>query len=185
MSNPLINRWGLNLFWYNFWFTDKNNQFFIHQDSLITSLISIYTQYGLITFKSIFINNYWYNNFNIIRQNYINNHNLTYFRSMEFKNRLLNEINFITIRNKIKNIYKSKIWILRYQKWLIINFYCFQPFTKKQALLKSQYKKTDSYLPQNTLTNKTQIKYKSLIRYNYLLKFIFNNLINKNKYYFF
>jgi hypothetical protein len=59
MSNPSINRWGLNLFWYKYWFTDKNNALVIHQDNIINKLMLIYLHFGLFFTKNIFFNKYW------------------------------------------------------------------------------------------------------------------------------
>ena len=108
MSNPSINRWGLNLFWYNYWFNDKNNSIILHQDNLINKLILIYIHYGILTNKNIFLNKYWYN-FNLkTLKNYQDNYNLKYFRLVEYKNRVLNESKSYKIRNKIKNIYFNR-----------------------------------------------------------------------------
>lgn len=154
MSNPSINRWGLNLFWYKHWFNDKNNSFLLHQDNLINKLVLVYVHYGLFHFKNIFLNKYWYNiNLKSLKINH-DLYNLKYFRLLEYKNRVLNESKSYKIRNKIKNIYFSKIWILRYQKWLIVNFYCFQPMTSKLNKKNLKKKSFDFYLEKNNKATK-------------------------------
>jgi hypothetical protein len=176
MSNPSINRWGLNLFWYRFWFNDKTNALTINQDNLINKLILIYTHFGLLHFKNVFFNKYWFStlsNFNFTSQN---QYNLKYFRLIEYKNKVLNEYKLYKIRNKIKNLYYSKIWILRYQKWLIVNFYCFQPFTNKNLSKISRKRSLNFYL------NKTK-NYYIINRYKFFL-FYFLNLFLKNKNYY-
>lgn len=176
MSNPSINRWGLNLFWYRFWYNDKINSLIINQDNLINKLILIYTHFGLLHPKNLFFNKYWFLPSDILSVSLQNEYNLKYFRLVEYKNKVLNEYKSYKIRNKIKNLYYSKIWILRYQKWVIINFYCFQPLTSKNLKKKLRKKSLDFYLNDS--------KYSPLlIRYRFFLFYFFNlSLKNKNYY---
>ena len=176
MSNPSINRWGLNLFWYRFWYNDKTNALSLNQDNLINRLILIYTHFGLLHSKNIFFNKYWFINSEIPNMSYQNEYNLKYFRLVEYKNKVLNEYKSYKIRNKIKNLYYSKIWILRYQKWLIINFYCFRPLTDKNYKKLSRKKSLDFYLDETK-------NYSLILRYKFFL-FYFLNLFLKNKNYY-
>ena len=178
MSNPGINRWGLNLFWYNFWYNDKIRQLNIHHDDLINKLIYIYTRFGLFHSKSIFINKYWYLDQNLDIINHNHSHNLTYFRIVAAKNKVLDEINLLKIRNKTKNIYNSKLWILKYQKWIIINFYCFQPLKAKKLKEKKIYKSKDAYIYKTTIDTNLFIR-QNLIRILFLnLLFVKNDFFN-------
>jgi len=131
MSNPSINRWGLNLFWYRFWYNDKKNSLIVNQDNLFNKLMLIYIHYGLLLPNNIFLNNYWFNISKKNNRSLIEDFSIKYFRIIEYKNKVLNEYKSYKIRNKLKNLYFSKIWILRYQNWLIINFYCFNLYRKK------------------------------------------------------
>ena len=176
MSNPSINRWGLNLFWYRFWYNDKNNALIINQDNLINRLILIYTHFGLLHSKNIFVNKYWFNSLNLPSTSSQNEYNLKYFRLIEYRNKVLNEYKSYKIRNKMKNLYYSKIWILRYQKWLIINFYCFQPLSGKNKKKFFKKKSLDFYLDNSTNCLLTK-------RYKFFL-FYFLNLFLKNKNYY-
>lgn len=177
MSNPGINRWGLNLFWYRFWYADKNNSLTIHQDDLINKLILLYIHYGLLYPQNLFMNKFWYLNNKSIRNSFYDDFNLKYFRLIEYKNRVSNEYKSYKIRTKIKNLYFSKIWILRYQNWLIINFYCFQSLTSKNNKKLNNKKDLNFYL-----NKKNKNKY-PIHRYKMFLFYFFNNLINKNIYY--
>ena len=137
MSHPSINRWGLNLFWYNFWFNDKNNSLIIQQNSIINKFIYLYIYFGLFNHKNIFIKKYWYKNFEINFTKLVNDHNLKYFRFIEYKNKLFNQYKIYKIRNQLKNTYFSKLWILRFQNWLILNLYSYKPVIKKNFSLKN------------------------------------------------
>ncbi len=180
MSNPLINRWGINLFWYRFWFTDKNNSLVVNQDNLINKLILIYTHFGLLQSKNIFLNKYWYLSYkkkNILSSYTDNSYNLKYFRLIEYKNKILNEFKSYKIRNKIKNLYFSKIWILRYQKWLIINFYSFQPTPNRLKKKNIKLKKLNSYV------NSMNKDYELILRYRFFLTYFLNFYLKNINYY--
>ena len=184
MSNPTINRWGLNLFWYRFWYADKNNSLIMHQDHLINKLILLYVHYGLLYPKNLFINKYWYFNYKIDYNLFYDNYNLKYFRLIEYKNKVLNEYKSYKIRTKVKNLYFSKIWILRYQNWLIINFYCFQPLAAKRKKNKKRTKRTKSKKDLNFYLSHDRNKNKFLIhRYKMFLFSFLNTFINKTPYY--
>jgi len=127
MSNPSINRWGLNLFWYKFWFSDKNMQKIFHQDYNFDKLIYFFIRYGLLLQTPLFFNNYWFStNYTNLRNTFIKNQ-LNYFRIIEYRNKVINETTTSKIRNNLKNIFFSRLWILRFQNWLVFNFYSFQP----------------------------------------------------------
>ena len=176
MSNPTINRWGLNLFWYRFWYNDKNTSLTIHQDKLINDLLLIYVHYGLLHFKNIFTNKYWYVNFQINSKLIQNNYNLKYFKLMEYKNKINNERRISKIRKKTKNLYFSKLWILKYQNWLIINFYCFQPLLNKNSKKELYKKDINLYLKSNNTSN-------VISRYKLIYLYILNKQLSKKTYY--
>lgn len=146
MSSPSINRWGLNLFWYRYWYNDKNSSLINHQDSLINKLIVLYINYGVLHYKNFFINKYWYPNLYFKYKNYESNHLLKYFRIVEYKNRATGENKSYKLRIKSKNLYSSKLWILRYQGWLLINFYFFQPAKSRAKRKRKTTRSLDTYL---------------------------------------
>lgn len=178
ISNPGINRWGSNLFWYNFWFNDKTRNQNIHLDSLINELVYIYIKYGLYTNKSIFINKSRFLNAGAEIRNYQSNHDSIYFRAVEFKNRVLNETSILKIRINKKNMYKSRLWLLKYQNWLVINYYCFQPLSKKnRKKVVFKKKSVDSIIESNYYSKNI------LFKYNVFFNFFFNKLKTPSAYY--
>lgn len=174
MSNPLINRWGLNLFWYKIWYIDRNQFLFFNQDELIEKLIFLYLHFGVLYSKNLFFNKYWYLNVDL---KLIHNSNLKYYRVIEYKNKLLNKSYFYNIRIKIKNIHITKLWLLRYQNWLVLNFYCFQLIKKKNAL-KNLFKQSKSLYSAQNIFDFTKIKRIKLIFF-----FMLNNSLIKKNYY--
>ncbi len=177
MSSPTVNRWGLNLFWYKYWYNDKNKSLIIHQDNIFNKLILLFVHYGLLYPKNIHISRYWYFNYKLKYNSLYNDLNLKYFRLVEYKNRVVNEIKSYKLRNKLKNLYFSKIWILRYQKWLIINFYCYQPTSSNINKKKKRTKDLNFYL--NSLNDKKFLTR----RYKFILFYFFNNFLKNSFYY--
>lgn len=178
MSNPSINRWGLNLFWYRFWYNDKINTLLYHQDSLFIKLLPLYFNYGVVTSRNILIKKYWYNNFLRFDKHFYENNETKCFRFVEYKNRIINEYRTYKLRIKFKNLYTSKIWIMRYQNWLIIVLSYYQPLTKNKNKNFLTKKLIDSFTYQNKINNKN-----TFLRYKFLIFFYFNSIISDNFYY--
>lgn len=177
MSNPSINRWGLNLFWYRFWFVDKNLSKNLHSDAFIDELVYLFLNYGILFYKNIFFNKYWF--FNKIKfKNFFNEHSSKYYRVVNFKNTILNINSIYYSRIKLKNIYFSKIWILKYQNWIIILFYAFKPYQKTS---KKKNKKINKEL--DIFLDKTNSNVKFLKRIKSIYFYLFQFNYNKKNYY--
>lgn len=83
---------------------------------------------------SFLTHKYWQNEIieninkkNNFTQTYQQRHNSKYFRSIKYRDPLTKAYDFYTARAGISHIYVSKIWLLRYGNWFILNFYCFRP----------------------------------------------------------
>lgn len=177
MSSPSINRWGLNLFWYRFWYNDKINSLLNHQDHLINKFILIYIHYGLLCPKNFFINTYWYTHTTSFFKVYREEIYTKYFRIAQFKNRTTREQKSYKIRTKYKNLYFSKIWILRYQNWIVVNFYCFQPLKKKNVKTRMTRRDVSTNLSRRADFRST------FLRYRLISSFFCNYFFTKNFYY--
>lgn len=182
MSNPGINRWGLNLFWYRFWYNDANNSLVVHQDSCIDKLVLCYLYFGLLYPQNMFISKYWYSSYRIKFSKVQSNFNSKYYRVIEQKNRFDEEeagvsLEAHNLRARIKNVYFSKIWILRFQNWLVVNFYCFQPLKPTIKKVEKAGKASDFCLSKK-IQNKS-----SLHRYKMYLFYFLNSFLAKDLYY--
>jgi hypothetical protein len=181
LSNPSINRWGFNLFWYNLWYVDKNSPFFIHSDILINRLVYTYVFFGLYFQKNFFLHSKWQSNFFDKMLKYKEKHELQYFRFLEYRDRVFNKVHLAKSRKKRKNIYVSRFWILKYQKWVIVNFYMFQPYkTRRRKKKKFRFHSGFS----NSFLHKSKKK-NFLYKYILLNLFYYNTLFNQNAYYLF
>jgi hypothetical protein len=177
MSSPSVNRWGLNLFWYRFSFNDKNFYQNFHKDDIADNLIYLFLNYGVLHPKNLFFHKYWFKKSNKI---FFNEHSTKYYRVVNFKNKLLNINSFYYTRIKLKNIYFSKIWILKYHSWVIINFYAFQPISQNALLKKKKNyinKEIDFY------TSKIHKNYVFFTRFKILYSLLLNKLFSTTKYY--
>lgn len=181
MSNPSINRWGVNLFWYRVWYVDKGYDLNIHQDSIFSELINLFLFYGLLHPHNIFCHSFWYRNRYFKVRNYRFEHSVKYYRVMNFKNLAMNIDSDYVIRNKTRNVYATKLWIFKFQHWVIIGFYCFQPIIKrsgKNKNTKRYIKEANSYTFSNIKTSYAVKRFKFLI-------FYFLSIKNINNYYLF
>ena len=130
MGNPLINRWGSNIFWPNLWYSDKNYSNNVKQDHLLIKLIKLYFFFGIQLPKHLFISPYWYYTLKPLIKNFRTQITTKYYRSYSKKVSRDGERSKYKVRNAIKDIFPMKIWIFKFSNWLIVNFYWFQPVKK-------------------------------------------------------
>ena len=187
MSHPSLNRWGLNLFWYNYWFTDKKPSLVFHQDFLIIKLIHTYVNYGLFFKNNIFFSPFWIGsqepNLKEKKEKVLEAATPS-FRLMQYKNKVTQEINFVKLRIKKKNFHSSKIWILKYQGWVIINLYFLQPLKKKTNKIIQKSNKTVAGFAAITDGKKKQSTL-FLLRLFFFLTYLNKLTCNNTSYYYF
>lgn len=138
----------MNLFWYNFWYSDKNASLLMHSDLLINRLVYTYISFGLHFHKNFFVNPFWFSSLKRKVTTYKNEYDLKYFRTLEYRNKIFNETSFIKLRKKKKNAYFSRFWILKFQNWVVVNLYMFQPYKTRRYKKKSFYARTGFVTPQ-------------------------------------
>jgi hypothetical protein len=99
---------------------------------------------------------------------------------VEYKNKFNDEINILKIRIKKKNLHFSKLWILKYQGWLIVNLYLLQPLKKKIFFSNKKVKDLSFILEKTEKAKKIEL---GLIRYCFLIKTLNKLLISdQNRY---
>jgi len=136
MSNPLVNRWGLNIYWPKLWYSDKNYTLNLKQDNIIFQLIKFYFFFGIHLPQHLFLSKYWYYKLDQFR---VLNHLTSiqkYYRWYGKKISLDGEKSKYKVRNMVKDIFPMKIWIFKFSNWILINFYWFQPIKKSYTKLK-------------------------------------------------
>lgn len=187
LSHPSINRWGLNLFWYSFWFSDKSKSHNIHLDFFLNKLVINYINYGLIVERELFYSKYWYNKNTLFwkkRIEFFEKNLPIYYRHIEYKNKVNDELALVKLRIKKKNAHLTKLWILKFQNWIIINMYFIQPLKKRQFFLKKNNLNSSSneVIILNNISKKINYK-KILVRLFIFFKYLKTFQTKKINYY--
>lgn len=142
MSHPAINRWGTNLFWYNYWYADKLTARHIQQDSIFIQLVNCYIIYGLFYKKNPFLNFRFYLTENLHKDevNFLNYEK--YFHTSRYRNiddENIEKYSYARNRKRFKHIYYSRVWLFKYQDWIIIYLYAYKPSIKKYKVKKKKF----------------------------------------------
>lgn len=168
VSNPVINRLGVNTFWYRFWYSDVSYSNNLKQDLIFSKLLNIYLYYGINLPNTLFFSNYWYKS-NLQSINKVN-----YYRHFTFKNKILGIESAYRLRTKITDIYPMKLWLLRFNNWIIINFYWFQPNKKKITFNKQQKNHYDilNIKPNVKKQNQTWRKIKTIVSQKFIYQLL-------------
>lgn len=142
ISSPVITRLGVNQFWYKHWFSDNNNFFKknLQIDNLIENFIKCYLDYGFLLNRNIFISDYFFKK-SISKKNFFINKNLKIIRRVFFINKSINFENSYTERVHSGEYFPMRIWILKYNTWLIVSVSWFKPIKGKTFFKKKNIKK--------------------------------------------
>ena len=145
MSNPCINRWGLNVFWHHHWYSDSRYALNLRQDKLATTLVQSYLSFGLDVPSNFFWNPYWFNTQAAEQSPDINR----YYRWILAKSTALRSVTEYRLRIESEEVYQTFVTVLRFNSYFIINMYWFQPDKgRKRRLMKARhFHKTISYDP--------------------------------------
>lgn len=139
MSNPQINRWGSNLIWYNFWYSDRIYDKQVQQDRIFSQLLETYLTYGLESYSNRFGNLYWYKNSKLLILPG------SYYRYATVRRPVVKIVTILRFRSSLKDQYRMRIWILRYSNWLVINMYWFHPNKNKKRKVTQLVRKKLAY----------------------------------------
>lgn len=172
VSMPMINKSGYSMYWNSMWDDKLNYSRSLKEDLFIKIFMRIFFEGGAKTANIVDLKNfekkfkYFKKNYNfqvkkIIRKNEIGE--TTGFR--------------YAVKNKNKfRPFLTKIWVLRYQTWVVIYFYSYifslSIFFKKKRRNNTAYKKY-SNLILNYYKNVNRIKYNYFLYKKSFLKDVF------------
>ena len=111
MSNPTINRLGINQFWYKYWYSDTQYALNLQQDNLFKSLIQGYLDYGLVTKSNFFIHEYWYK-FKGVKKLRLNSEFRSYntfFRRFFYSNNIVSIEHTFLLRNNTPEYFPLRV----------------------------------------------------------------------------
>jgi hypothetical protein len=149
------------------------------------NLLHIYFTYGLNYNSNIFLHNFWYKNLTKrTTLNYIEKNLSLYFRKYYYSHQTLTIEHSYFLRRKTPEFFPLKLYILRYNNWLVTSIQWFKPLKTKNIAHKTNKnlinKKQASILTRNK--NNTTSK---LNRTNILFFFLKKHLkISKINYQF-
>jgi len=133
MGNPVINRLGINQFWYKHWYSDNLYAENLHQDKTFTSLIQLYLNYGLTYNTNFFFHEYWYKN-NQKTYRLVKNNKISSCRRFFYTNTALDIDHSYLLKNKTEEYFPMRLWLLKYMNWVIFSVQWFKPIKKKTNL---------------------------------------------------
>lgn len=142
MGNPVSTRLGINQFWYKHWYSDTNRKLNFKQDSVLESFIILYLQYGTLYQSNPFLHEYWYKkNVKYTRVVLHSKTNAKAFRRFFYTNDTLAIEHSYLIRNKTPEYFPMRMWVFKYDNWIINCVNWFKPL-KIKIRRKSTYRTT-------------------------------------------
>jgi hypothetical protein len=139
LSNPCLNRWGFNIFWTKFWYSDNFYSQNLQHDIFFEKLIYTYLTYGISLSKKNITNAFWFAkdlSSLLIWPN-------SYYRWYTRLSSLDEHSGFYKIRKSLTDIYYMRCWVFKFMNWTVINIYWFRS-TKTNKL---------SFLQKNKILN--------------------------------
>ena len=166
ISVPVINKTGYSMYWSSMWDNKFNYSKFLKEDIYIRKFIPIFLEDNILyNFKQ--------------NSNLSNSININVKYNLHLQNNWNRDelYNYINSLNKVI-FYTSKIWVLRYQTWILIFFYIYSPsFSKLLKKVNNIENNVFDSISHNILLN----YYNSLIKLNYNYSF-YKNSLNKNSF---
>lgn len=151
MSNPCVNRWGLNTFWHHFWYSDNRYALYLRQDDAILRAIQLYILFGWDEPGKLFWNNYWFKASAAPQPRDIGK----YHRWITVVGNEEGDISTYQFRLTGPEIFQTQIHVLRFNNWFLINFYWFQP-DKRKKKRKKRFK-AEAYIDTPTSRDSTLV----------------------------
>ena len=160
MSNPCINRWGLNAFWHHFWYSDSRYALNLQQDKIFTDLVQVYLTYGSNAQNSLFWNNFWYKTSKSPAHSGLQ----LYYRWLTVHNEALKMTTTYRLRLHSEETFQTRVSVLRFSSWWVINLYWFQPDKDKNK--RARRAKLGTF---TNLTNPRRVSPSTLIKFSHLV----------------
>jgi len=151
MGNPTILRLGINQIWYKYWYSDTLFKENLHQDNLITTLVSLFFRYGLTYNNNKFLHIFWY-------KNSITFNKSKYYKKCYYLNNTLSIEHSFLLRRATEEFFPLKLWLLKYIGWVILSIIWFKPFKKKQLSLSKFTDINLNFFKKNKFSKSKRIK---------------------------
>lgn len=132
MSNPCINRWGLNSVWHHYWYSDSRYSLNLQLDNTILTLLEIYLNYGSDFYTRMLWNSFWYKT--SVKPKEIKQEK--YYRWLSVYNDVSMSTNNYPFRLSSEERFMTRTSVLKFNSWYVVNMYWFQPDKKKTKRLR-------------------------------------------------
>lgn len=162
MSNPIPNRLGLNLFWHHFWYSDNRYSMAVQQDALLQFLVESYLKYGSNVQTNLFWNAYWFKTTPYQRVSFVSK----YYRWASIVNKVFHTSTLYRFRLTGEHLISARFSLLRFNSWVILNFFWFQPNkAKRRQRLMSDVQEHLSIQFKRTFSQNQFLRLKSILYY--------------------
>ena len=129
-TNPVITHSGYSTYWLSSSYYSNNNIFLLRQNWLILKLLPFFFIWGTDYLLSLYINKYWNRSPHLLNKNYLFKNYRYYKVSILYASSLKKKL----IRSSLHFYLYSRIWILRYQGWILICWFLFKNLENKISL---------------------------------------------------
>lgn len=162
MSNPCINRWGLNSLWRHYWYSDSRYAVNLQHDKLIIELVYIYLNYGSDLSTQNYWSPFWYKTNPRPNKENIDN----YYRwTSVYDPEAQEHITYRFRKNREDETFETRVNILKFQSWIVFNLYWFQPDKKRMKRLKiARLTHRLALHTQNKRSNSPLVKFQTAIK---------------------
>jgi hypothetical protein len=155
------------------------------------NLLNIFFKYGLLYKSNLYFHNFWYKNQNLLNiKNHLNNLNLNsfslYFRKFHYSHTTLTIEHSYFLRNKTPEFFPLRLYIMKYNNWLLASIQWFKPLKSKKvgkaSILNFGNSSNTSIIYKRDFSTKNKTN-----RRTRLIMFWFRNSLynlNNHKYYF-
>ena len=136
MSNPVINRLGVNQFWYRYWYSDRMYSLNLQQDKISTDLVKFAINAGSTFNSNPFVHEYWYKP--AFKKSRILGkvNRVKFFRRYFYSHSMLSIEHSYLIRNLNVETFPMRMWVFRFNNWFIISAQTFKPLKGRNVSLK-------------------------------------------------
>ena len=121
IKNPTLNRWGLNLFWHRFWYSKKNYNRNIQQDTLFITLFKTYIMFSINVGSKAFKSRYYFSSCTTTFKLPQNFHRVQTIDPNTFEKKV------VSYRKKYSTFFKARASLMRYSNWLVLVFQWLSP----------------------------------------------------------
>jgi hypothetical protein len=118
--------------WQRLWYNNNNFSTILKKTQTFESLIKVFFTYGLFINSNIFLQNFWYKTITAKKFSLSLNSPL-YFRKYFYSHKTLAIDHSYYIRQKTPEFFPMRLYILRYNNWLVTSIQWFKPLKSTES----------------------------------------------------